>query len=273
MAPKDILWRAAHETRQFSTVACLWYVALAGAAWLVLYVALRRRVWPRKINPEPPGDGQISREVGRSLLSLLVFGLVSGCVVALRAGFGIRTQLYRPMDLHGWGWYWATFAIAIVAHDTYFYWTHRLMHHPRLFRRIHRVHHLSHNPTPWAAYSFSMPEAVIQALIGPILVYTVPMHFSVFLMFMVWQITFNVYGHCGFEFAPRWFLRSPLGHFLNTTTHHGLHHEKFRSNFGLYFNVWDRLMGTNNPAYEDKFAAVTGPGSHPAPARTPQPAE
>jgi sterol desaturase/sphingolipid hydroxylase (fatty acid hydroxylase superfamily) len=41
-------------------------------------------------------------------------------------------------------------------------------------------------------------------------------------------------------------------------THHALHHEKFRANFGLYFNVWDRLMGSNHLDYERRFDSATG---------------
>ncbi|MEZ0388978.1 MAG: sterol desaturase family protein, partial [Verrucomicrobium sp.] len=35
------------------------------------------------------------------------------------------------------------------------------------------------------------------------------------------------------------------------------HHEYYRGNYGLYFNVWDRLMGTNHEKYEERFAEVT----------------
>ncbi|MFO0959481.1 MAG: sterol desaturase family protein [Isosphaeraceae bacterium] len=256
MQAERVIRRALLEIQEFSLGAGLWYLLLAGLAWLLLYVLLRRRVRHRKINPEVPERGQIPREIALSLRSLLIFGLVSGVVAALIA-LGWKSQLYRPIDRHGRAWYWASLGICIVLHDTYFYWTHRLMHHPRLFRLVHRAHHLSDNPAPWAAYSFSIPEAIVQALIGPILIYAVPMHFSVFLLFMVWQVAFNVYGHCGHELAPRWFLRSPLGWLLNTPTHHTQHHEKYRSNFGLYFNAWDRLMGTNNPGYERRFREVT----------------
>ncbi len=50
---------------------------------------------------------------------------------------------------------------------------------------------------------------------------------------------------------------------LNSVTHHALHHEKFRANFGLYFNVWDRLMGTNHRDYEHRFAQATAGPSYP----------
>jgi hypothetical protein len=80
----------------------------------------------------------------------------------------------------------------VLMHDAYFYWTHRLMHHPRLFRIFHRAHHLSASPTPWAAYSFSVPEAFVQAGIGPLIVFTIPTHPLANALFMLWQVAFNV---------------------------------------------------------------------------------
>jgi hypothetical protein len=148
-------------------------------------------------------------------------------------------------------------------HDTYFYWTHRLMHHRRLYRLFHHTHHLSTCPTPWAAYAFSPAEALVQASIGPVIVLTIPVHPTAFAAFMVWQITFNVLGHCGYELLPPWFLRTPAGWVFNSVTHHALHHEKFRANFGLYFNIWDRLMGTNHRDYEHRFAQTAAGPSYP----------
>ena len=59
------------------------------------------------------------------------------------------------------------------------------------------------------------------------------------------------------SFHPRWLMNSPLRFVLNTPTNHVMHHEKMRGNYGLYFNVWDRLMGTNHPDYESRFREVT----------------
>lgn len=51
--------------------------------------------------------------------------------------------------------------------------------------------------------------------------------------------------------------QAPLKCFLNTPTNHAMHHEKLRGNYGLYFNVWDRLLGTNHSDYEKRFCEVT----------------
>jgi Delta7-sterol 5-desaturase len=228
-----------------------WYVLLASGVWLFFYVAFRVTFRHRRVSLQDPTAAQVWREVAHSLRSLAIFGAVTLAVVF--AALGGWTRLYGRVSQYGWVWFVLSIGVMVVMHDTYFYWTHRLMHHPRLYRFFHRTHHLSTSPTPWAAYAFSPAEALVQAGIGPVIVFTIPVHPAAFAIFMVWQLTFNVLGHCGYELFPRWFLRTPAGWLLNSVTHHALHHEKFRANFSLYFNVWDRLMGTNHPDYERRF--------------------
>ena len=223
----------------------------------------------------------MSREVLYSFRSLLIYGLVGGFIVfAYLSGWtqiyyriepghpGSGPQLFPLGPLSpGWTYFLASVALIVLIHDTYFYWTHRLMHHPRLFRLMHRTHHLSINPSPWAAYSFSPWEAFVQAGIAPLVLFTLPTHPLAFSIFMLWQISFNVLGHCGYELFPTWFVRSWLGCILNTATHHAQHHETNRANFSLYFNLWDRLLGTNHDHYAQRFEEVVGQQSNP-PARS-----
>jgi sterol desaturase/sphingolipid hydroxylase (fatty acid hydroxylase superfamily) len=35
-----------------------------------------------------------------------------------------------------------------------------------------------------------------------------------------------------------------------------MHHRLVKCNYGLYFNIWDRLMGTNHPDYEKSYNEV-----------------
>lgn len=231
------------------------YLFFAGLAWLLAYVWFRRRWLHRKIIASLPASTEVWREVRYSLLTLVIFGAVGAGTIW--AGLRGYSQLYFKMNAHGWGWFAAGIVLAIFLHDTYFYWSHRLMHHPRLFRWFHRTHHLSHNPTPWAAYAFDPLEAVVQAGIFPLVTFVLPIHPFAFLIFMTWQITFNVLGHTGYEFHPRWLMDSFLGKLMNTPTNHVMHHEKLRGNYGLYFNFWDRLMRTNHEQYEERFREVT----------------
>ncbi len=231
------------------------YFAFAGAAWLLGYALFKRRWMHRKIVPSHPPSSEMAREIRWSLLTVVIFGMVGALTItAARHGW---TQIYWRIDERGWGWFVASIALTILLHDTYFYWTHRLMHHPRLFRIVHRVHHESRNPTPWASYAFGPIEAFVQAGIFPFAVTVMPIHPLAFMLFMFWQITFNVLGHTGYEFHPRRLMDSWLRRVLNTPTNHVMHHETLRGNFGLYFNIWDRLMRTNHADYEERFREVT----------------
>ena len=65
-------------------------------------------------------------------------------------------------------------------------------------------------------------------------------------------------GHAGAEVHPAAFGPGRWLGWATTTTHHDLHHEGGRYNYGLYFRWWDKLMGTEHPGYRAKFEAVTG---------------
>jgi sterol desaturase/sphingolipid hydroxylase (fatty acid hydroxylase superfamily) len=147
---------------------------------------------------------------------------------------------------------------AVVLHDTYFYWTHRLMHHRRIFTYVHAVHHQSHNPTPWAAYAFHPLEALVEVGVLPLMVFILPLHPLALSAFGVYMIVMNVMGHLGYEVYPQAFMRSRvLRVVFNTSTHHNMHHRYNKGNYGLYFNLWDRLMKTNHSKYETTFLSIT----------------
>jgi Delta7-sterol 5-desaturase len=231
------------------------YLLFASVAWLLAYVIFKRRWVSRKIVPAIPEASHMLREIFYSARTVLIFGLV-GTMTLLAAKQG-WTQMYWKIGEHSNAWFWSSIVISILVHDTYFYWTHRLMHHPKFFRWFHRGHHLSMNPTPWAAYAFDPLEAVVQAGIFPLVVMLYPIHPLAFGTVMLWQIIFNVIGHTGYEFHPRWLMDTWLGKVLNTPTNHAMHHEKMVGNYGLYFNIWDRIMGTNHKDYEHRFREVT----------------
>ncbi|MDR3401815.1 MAG: sterol desaturase family protein [Chthoniobacter sp.] len=235
------------------------YALFAGGAYLVFYVWLRRRLIGRKIQDSFPKSAQMRMEVAYSLLSFLVF-CGSGLLTAIFYRLG-WSKLYMHIEPRGWLYMGVSLVAMIAIHDTWFYWTHRLMHWRPLFPIFHRVHHLSHNPTPWASFSFQPSEALVQAIIFPLAALVLPMHPIVALLWLFYMTVMNVFGHLGFEVLPKWFLRSPFTRWHNTSVHHNMHHRYVNYNYGLYFNIWDRLMGTNHPRYEQEFERVCGTSS------------
>jgi lathosterol oxidase len=232
------------------------YLLTAGGCYLVIYGALAARLAARRLQSTKADLRQMRREVAWSLVSATIFGTVSMLLVIGPGELGWNRMYF---DLGAWGWPYAAFSLAlmIVAHDAYFYWTHRLLHHPVVLRHLHRTHHLSRTPTPWTAYAFDPGEALVQAAFAPIFAALVPLHPLVLLLWSIHMIVRNVMGHAGFELMPAGFAGSRWFGWLTTTTHHDLHHETFRWNFGFYFTWWDRLMGTEHPEYLHRFDAAT----------------
>ena len=228
------------------------YLAGAFGVFLLINLALSGVLAGRKIRPDSPLRKQMMTEFFVSLRTAAIFATTGGLLIAAGAYSG-WIDLYMDPAERGWPWFWASVVILIVAHDAWFYWTHRLIHHPRLFRRVHRRHHRSNNPSPFTSYSFDVAEAVVNAAYMPLVVLIMPVSPLAMLIFTSHMMLRNAIGHCGYELFPAW-RGKPLFGWLTTVTHHDLHHAQAGWNFGLYFTFWDRVMGTEHPDYAERFA-------------------
>ncbi|CAN5475915.1 sterol desaturase family protein [soil metagenome] len=239
------------------------YLVTAGLAFFIFYVLLKRRFIHRKIQQKFPKGSEIRREVLYSLSSIAVFsgvGLIA--IFFYRMGWGYN---YDPSGKYGWPYFWLSVAVLIFAHDTWFYWTHRFMHWRPIYRHVHMVHHQSQNPTPWAAFAFHPLEAFVESIYFPLVILLLPVNDFAILIWLLYMTTLNVFGHLGFELLPRGFARHWLSRWHNTSVHHNMHHKYFNCNYGLYFNIWDRLMNTNHVRYEDEYDELLSTRTKPRP--------
>ncbi|WKD49158.1 sterol desaturase family protein [Microbulbifer spongiae] len=221
------------------------------AGWLFRTWMHRRRIQKRRAEWK-----DIRREVSFSMLTVCIFTVI-GTIISLLEKMGL-TKLYWQWGDYPMWWNIASLPVLILLHDAYFYWTHRGMHHPKIFKHFHRLHHLSRTPTPWTAYSFSVGEAALNGLFSPLIILMIPMHPTIWLSFVFIMIFRNAMLHTGCEFHPRNWVDGPLDN-MTTTTHHDLHHQRFQGNYGFYFTWWDRWMGTEFKDYKLAFRrAVDG---------------
>lgn len=232
------------------------YVIGAGGVYLVVNLALAGALAPRKIRPDSPPAAQILREILVSLRTVLIF-TANGALIGVGVKLGVLPVYFDIAD-YGWAWLIVSTLILIVAHDAWFYWAHWLMHRTRPMRRIHMLHHRSHNPTPFTSYSFDWGEAAVHAIFLPLILLVLPAHPVALLVFTAHMMLRNAIGHCGYEVFPSRH-GQPLFDWMTTVTHHDLHHAEAASNFGLYFTWWDRWMGTENPRYREAFRAAAAP--------------
>jgi sterol desaturase/sphingolipid hydroxylase (fatty acid hydroxylase superfamily) len=232
------------------------YFIVAGLAFIIFYLLLKNKWNYKKIQFRFPQNKDYAREIGYSIITIAIFATVPILLIKNQAVV-VHTTYYRNINDYGWVYFFAAFPIMLLIHDTYFYWAHRLMHQKKLFPIMHLVHHHSTNPSPWAAYAFHPLEAIVEAGIFAVFLFTIPVHPLHFYIFFFLMIVYNVYGHLGYELYPAGFSRHWLGKWINTSVSHNQHHQFFKGNYGLYFTIWDRMMGTLRPDYETRFEEMT----------------
>lgn len=234
------------------------YFTVAGTAFILFYFLLHRFILSRKMQSKFPKVADYGRDILYSGITILIFSAMAAFVFVVLEPY---TFFYQDVEKYGWFYFFLSFPLMVLVHDAYFYWMHRIMHHPKLYKSAHRVHHQSTNPSPWTAYAFHPLEAVIEAGIILVLGFVMPVHLGAFALFMLFQITYNVYGHLGYELYPKNFHRTAIGKWINTSTAHNQHHQFFHGNYGLYTLIWDRLFGTLRSDYDQKYERVTGSAS------------
>jgi sterol desaturase/sphingolipid hydroxylase (fatty acid hydroxylase superfamily) len=253
---REALGLTGHPWTSILLIVFLRYLILASAAFLLFYVWKRKRWSWKKIQERFPAPTDYTREILYSVSTTVIFATLG--YLFFFGPLVKYTMVYRDISAYGMGYFFGSVALTLVVHDTYFYWTHRAMHHPRLFPIFHKVHHLSTNPSPWAAMAFHPLEAVVEFGIIAIVPFLYPIHPLAIALFLLIMMIYNVYGHLGYELYPRGFAASILGKWINTSVNHNQHHQYFTGNYGLYFLWWDRWMGTLRLDYEERFDQVKG---------------
>ncbi|MEJ2138344.1 MAG: sterol desaturase family protein [Gammaproteobacteria bacterium] len=241
--PPFSLGSLVYTTAVLSVFIVLRYLAIAGFFYWALWKRPGNLLHARRLTDIQPKAQVVRREIYWSLVSSVIYALAGAIVIdAWRSG---GTQVYLDVSEYGVLYLLLSLPLYLFLHDTWFYWTHRIMHHRKLFPVMHKVHHESRQPTPWAGFSFHPWESLVGAIILPLLVFFVPVHLGVLIILLVIMTIVGITNHAGFEIFPDKWMRGFFGRHWISATHHNLHHISYRSNFALYFRFWDRVMGTD----------------------------
>lgn len=121
----------------------------------------------------------------------------------------------------------------------HFYWVHRLEHHPRLYARIHAVHHRNVNIGPWSGISNHWLENCLYftGYFVHLVIASHPLHL---LYHSYFQQLGPVFSHSGFERV----MRSDRKIVKSGDFFHQLHHRYFECNYGTSEIPFDRWFGT-----------------------------
>lgn len=230
------------------------YVVFAYGGYWFFYRFLGPDIQHRSILEKLPTDKQMRDEKRRSFLTTSIFFFMGlGLYIAYKLGW---TQVYSTWNERGVVYFILSYFIMHQLHDAYFYWTHRLMHEWKPIRKFHFVHHESSSPNPYSSFSFHPVEAVVHGIFWYLIAFLIPMPAIWLFVFYIFMFYINMWGHTNFEFWHRDLLTHPILKHLNTPTHHALHHKYHNGNFGIYYNFWDKICGTNHAEYENHYVAV-----------------
>ncbi|MET0404067.1 MAG: sterol desaturase family protein [Cystobacter sp.] len=159
-------------------------------------------------------------------------------------------------------------AFFIVLDDFLYYWMHRTLHTPWLYKHVHSVHHRITTPFALTGNYMHAVEFVATAtlvLVGPSLVGAHVVTLWAWVLFRQFEA---VDGHSGYDAPWNPGLLIP---FYKGSVYHDFHHRRFFGNYAGFFSYLDKLFGgTYAKGYED-YRRAQQQGSAPEPQPQPEP--
>ncbi len=136
-------------------------------------------------------------------------------------------------------WFVVLFLLIPVWESFYFYWIHRLLHVPFLYKHVHALHHRNINVGPWSGLSMHPVEHLI--FLGSVLIHFIAAAHPVHILYHMQYLTLTAATtHCGFAgILMKDENRLKLG-----TFHHQMHHRYFECNYGSLEVPWDQVFGS-----------------------------
>lgn len=187
-------------------------------------------------------DGQKKKEIINSFYSSVFFGAGMWGLYSLWSNKYLILASNDDPTLYHIG---SIFA-ALIIHETYYYWLHRLMHLKKFYKYIHQGHHDSIRVSSWTAFSFDIYETILQVLAFYIIAFTVPLHIFSILFLLIFMSLSATINHLNYDLFPSFMHKIFPFNKLIGAKHHALHHKEFKTNYGLYFTFWDKWMGTES---------------------------
>lgn len=240
----------------------MFYMVLAHSAHFVAFVGLNLALLALAplLEPYRLQSGANSPDLLWNCAKLVVFNnavvqpimIGSGYPMFETVGIVIAGPVPSPLEVM------ATIAGCVVVEDTAFYWAHRTLHRPELYKRIHKIHHDFKMPNGFAAEYAHPVEHTLANLFplfaGPILIAltTGRCHLVSSLAWTMFRVCESVDGHCGYNLPF-----SPFGLFPGrpNSFEHDWHHSRNAGNFASFFTFWDDAMGTSREAVHARLKA------------------
>jgi sterol desaturase/sphingolipid hydroxylase (fatty acid hydroxylase superfamily) len=156
--------------------------------------------------------------------------------------WGVANGVIATLTLSEYPLVFLTWLLALpLLTSSHFYFIHRLLHWPPLYRTVHILHHRNIQIGPWSGLSMHPVEHVFY--ISSVLVhFVIPSHPVILLLHLYSRCLGPAFSHAGFE-------KLQVGDTSIVTAadfHHQLHHHYFECNYGTTDAPWDKWFGTDH---------------------------
>ncbi|XP_035213324.1 putative methylsterol monooxygenase DDB_G0269788 [Stegodyphus dumicola] len=150
---------------------------------------------------------------------------------------GGYTALYY--NIHDYGIPYLVLSIPLVylVTEALFYYYHRMFHLPAVYKAYHKYHHRYKQPTAFSSTAMHPLEFVILQSAIFIPMFTIPVHYAIFIGLVLYEYYYSVIGHSGVKIKALW-------PWQPDSMFHDNHHEFFHVNFGLNTKLFDYLHDT-----------------------------
>jgi len=153
--------------------------------------------------------------------------------------------LYENIEDYGRWYLIAQFPIFLMFTDFGIYWIHRGLHHPSIYKQLHKKHHKWIMPTPFASVAFHPVDGFLQSLPYHLFPFIFPLQKFAYLGLFFFVQIWTVLIHDG-EYVAH-------GTIINGAACHTMHHLYFNWNYGQYTTLWDRMCGSYRQPNEELF--------------------
>jgi ring-1,2-phenylacetyl-CoA epoxidase subunit PaaE len=229
-------------------------LSIMSVAFLIIWVLFGKKLSNRKIQlSKRAGWSQIKEEIGVTLLSFMGSTIFTILLLTLKDSGVIR--FYADAGRYGL-WYEVLAVVTmLLISDTWFYWSHRAMHRPSIYKYVHALHHKSLDVNPYTSTSFHTIEALLLTVWILPLVLVMPISMTALGVMQVLGTFNNLKSHLGYELFPKFFSVPPFN-MLVTATNHSLHHTQYNGNYGLFFRFWDIICDTELNTTSSTFKEI-----------------
>jgi Delta7-sterol 5-desaturase len=166
---------------------------------------------------------QVKKEISQAVRAIPGMSLLTAlCMLAEVRGYA---KLYDLPSEAPFAWYNVLqFPFFLLFTDCLIYFIHRGLHHPRVYKTLHKPHHKWIVPTPYASHAFHPLDGFAQSIPYHLFPFLFPLQKFAYIALFVFINVWTIFIHDG-----EYYSNNPV---INGSACHTMHHLYFNYNYG-----------------------------------------